>query len=162
MKRIINGIEKAEYVLMVIGILVAVCLLFLQVVLRYVFSASLPWVEEAARYLFIYFTWIGTSIAATSGQHIRFEILFNKFPGSKKYLDLVSHVVCMAISLCMMIYGVKLVRTLMMNVAVSPTKKIPMWICYAIVPVAGLLMALKYIYLLADGISHFSHKEVSD
>lgn len=80
MKTIIAYVERAEYALMVLGLFVAVAILFLQVILRYVFSASLPWIEEAARYLFIYFTWIGTSIAASSDQHIRFEVLDNRFP----------------------------------------------------------------------------------
>ena len=161
MKKFVDKIEKVEYVLMIIGILIAVVVLFLQVILRYVFSASLSWAEEAARYLFIFFTWIGTSIAATSNQHIRFEVLFNKFPGARKYLELLSTFVCLCVSVFMLYYGIQLILMLLKNVALSPTMKIPMWICYSIIPLAGVLMTIKYLYLMSKDLKECFGGEVS-
>ena len=148
MKEFIDKLEKVEYFLMVVGIVITVLILFAQVILRYVFKASLPWIEEAGRYLFIYFTWIGTSLAASSGEHIRVEILHNKFPAAKKYLETACHVVCCAMAVFMLVYGIKLIDVMRLNVAVSPTMKIPMWICYFVIPISGGLMIIKYSYLI--------------
>ncbi len=148
MKTFIDKLEKIEYLLMVVGIVITVVILFAQVILRYVFNASLPWIEEAGRYLFIYFTWIGTSLAASSGDHIRVEILQNKFPGAKKYLEILCHIVCGGMAVFMLVFGIKLISVMRLNVAVSPTMKIPMWICYFVIPIAGALMIIKYVYLI--------------
>lgn len=153
MKTIIAYVERAEYALMVLGLFVAVAILFLQVILRYVFSASLPWIEEAARYLFIYFTWIGTSIAASSDQHIRFEVLDNRFPKAERYLGILRNLVCAGVSVFMLVYGGRLIYIMLQNVAVSPSMKIPMWVCYCIVPVGGTLMTLKYCYKIFQDIA---------
>ena len=148
MKPFIDKLEKVEYFLMVVGIVITVVILFAQVILRYVFNASLPWIEEAGRYLFIYYTWIGTSLAASSSDHIRVEILQNKLPGAKKYLEIACHIVCGAMAVFMLVYGIRLIQTMRRNIAVSPTMKIPMWICYFIIPIAGGLMIIKYVYLI--------------
>jgi len=148
MAKFIKTLGKLEDLLMIFGIVLAVCLIFLQVILRYLFHASLPWIEEAARYLFVYFTWIGASAAASSDRHIRVEILYNKFPKAKKYLVVVGAIVCLAMSLFMLIYGMDLIQNMRRFSALSPTMKIPMWICYMAIPIGGLLLSIKYAYNL--------------
>lgn len=155
MKTILAHIERVEYFLMAVGLFLAVCILFLQVILRYVFAASLPWIEEAARYLFIYFTWVGTSIAASSDQHVRFEVLDNRFPKLERYLKVLRNLICAAVSLFMLVYGVRLILIMQRHVALSPSMKIPMWVCYSIVPLGGSLMTLKYGYKIFRDIMAF-------
>lgn len=48
---------------------------WLQVFQRYVMNASLSWSEEAARYLMIWVSFLGASIALRRGQHISMELL---------------------------------------------------------------------------------------
>lgn len=148
MRKFVEKLDKLETVLMVGGMLISVLIIFMQVILRYVFNASLPWVEELARYLFIYFTWIGTSAAISADKHLRFEILHDKFPKAKKYLDVIGTVICLGMALFMLINGAMLIGTLLQSSAVSPTLRIPMWICYLAVPLGGLLMSIKYVYKL--------------
>lgn len=152
MKRIIAIIERIEYLLMALGLLISIGILFLQIILRYIFNASLPWIEEAARYLFIYFTWIGTSIAVSSDQHIRFEALSQKFPSLNKYMEIPRNFICGSVSLFMLVYGIRLIHIMLRNVALSPTMKIPMWLCYAIIPITGTFMTCKYCLKIFDNI----------
>lgn len=144
MAKLVKHLEKVEYVLMIAGILLATAILFVQIVLR-LFSTSLPWIEEAARYLFVYFTWIGTSIAVTSDQHIRVGILDSKFPKAYRYVNLLCYVICLLMAVFMFRYGLQLILTMRKNSALSPTMKIPMWICYLAVPCGGLLITIKYV-----------------
>lgn len=46
-----------------------------QVLSRYVLAVSLVWVEEAARFLFVWVIWLGAAVAGRRGQHIAFTIL---------------------------------------------------------------------------------------
>ena len=49
-------------------------LVFIQVVMRYVFSNSLSWSEELARFIFLWLSWIGASYAVKERSHFRVEM----------------------------------------------------------------------------------------
>ena len=51
MLKFLNNIEEK---FLVLNLLISTLIVFMNVVLRYVFSASLSWVDEAARYMFIW------------------------------------------------------------------------------------------------------------
>ena len=53
-------------------------LVFIQVVMRYVFSNSLSWSEELARFIFLWVSWIGASYAVKEGDII--EVMFGQKP----------------------------------------------------------------------------------
>jgi C4-dicarboxylate transporter DctQ subunit len=146
MANFISKMEKLEGVLMVAGMVSATLIIFLQIILRFVFNTALPWAEELARYLFIYFTWIGVSAAILTSQHIRVEMTQEKLPHLKKYLEAFSTLVCFGVAVFLLTNGCSLLLKLSQFKAVSPTLKIPMWIFYMAVPLAGLLMSIKYLY----------------
>lgn len=140
--------EKLETALMVSGMIIAVVIIFFQIILRFIFKSGIPWIEELARYIFIYFTWIGTSVAILTDRHIRVEIVYEKYPNAKKYLEVVSTVICLCVALFMLIYGGKLLLDISKFSAVSPTMRIPMWVCYLSIPMGGLTITIKYLYKL--------------
>lgn len=148
MARIMRMLDKLEEVLMVGGMIIAVSIIFFQIILRFVFNTAIPWIEELARYLFIYFTWIGASAAILTDKHIRVEMFQEKFPNGKKYLEIASTLICLGIALFMFVNGWQLLLKMSKFSAVSPTMKIPMWICYMAIPVGGFLMSIKYLYKL--------------
>ena len=51
-----------------------------QVIFRYVFNNSLTWVEELARYLFIWMIFLGAALALRDETHIRIDLLINRLP----------------------------------------------------------------------------------
>lgn len=50
-------------------------LVFGNVVLRYGFGSSLPWVEEATRYMMIWTAYLGGGLAFRAGSHVAVEVL---------------------------------------------------------------------------------------
>ena len=67
--------ENLERVLMV-GFYVYFCaIIFIEVVLRYIFSMSTGWGEMTARYAFVYLVSIAVAEAARQRNHIRIDIL---------------------------------------------------------------------------------------
>jgi TRAP-type transport system small permease protein len=59
-----------------------VVLLFLQVTLRYGMMISLPWTEEIARFLLVWFSLLASCVAAHLGQHFAFVFLVSGLPPS--------------------------------------------------------------------------------
>lgn len=83
----LNILEKTADVLGFIASTLARCMLIfiaaillLQVVLRYVFLFSLPWPEEAARYLMIWVVMLGGSLLIKDEQLVTVDFLDNLWP----------------------------------------------------------------------------------
>jgi C4-dicarboxylate transporter DctQ subunit len=61
-------------------------IIFVQVVLRYVFSSPFSWAEELARYLLIWITCLGSACAIRDGMHISISYLRSKLKKSARTL----------------------------------------------------------------------------
>ena len=59
-------------------------LVFIQVVMRYVFSNSLSWSEELARFIFLWLSWIGASYAVKERSHFRVEMFADMIKGTAR------------------------------------------------------------------------------
>lgn len=75
---VIGQVTAAVARLCLVG--VAACLI-LQVTLRYVFNASLPWPEEAARYLMIWTVMLAGSLLVKDEQLVRVDFFDGLWPG---------------------------------------------------------------------------------
>ncbi|GAB1475536.1 hypothetical protein MASR2M70_03680 [Bacillota bacterium] len=148
MQKIYKGIDKLEEWLLVSGFTAVVIIVFMQVILRYVFNNSLPWVEELARYMFVYLTWIGADRAVRDDKHIKLTILQSKLKSKSKYLEIFITLICAATFIYLTYYGIELIGRLMQNVQISPTLRLPMWYFYLAVPLGAFLMSIRYVHKL--------------
>ena len=64
-------------------------LIFVQVVLRYVFSAPLRWPEEMGRFLLIWISMLGSVYALREGLHVSISFLRDKITGLLRYVTTV-------------------------------------------------------------------------
>ncbi len=66
----------------VIGCLAAMAVIvFTNVSMRYLANASLPWADEAARYLMIWMTFLGAGLVLRQGGHVAITNLRDALPG---------------------------------------------------------------------------------
>lgn len=112
---------------------------FLQVFSRYVIESPIPWSEALLTYMFVWFSFIGTSLAVAEGAHFCVEIIFIRFPARMRYyVELVIYALIMLIA-CLMVYkGMVLVwanRTQLMTI-LPFTMSWP----YLALPVSGALI----------------------
>lgn len=63
-------------------------IMLLQVLTRYVLKFGVPWTDEAARFLFLWSTFLGAAIAQRSNTHIRVSILTDRLKGKAKQIFL--------------------------------------------------------------------------
>ena len=142
LKKLWDNLE--EYIL-VYSMMFSVALVFVQVIMRYVFSNSLSWSEELARYLFLWQIWLGASYAVKEHRHLRIEIIQDliKTRKGKICFELFVMVLWLGFSLFMVYEGSTLTKILVMRGQVSPAMRIPMAYAYASVPVGCALMSVR-------------------
>lgn len=139
-------IDNFEEYFVVWTMAVMTILVFIQVVMRYVFSNSLSWSEELARFIFMWVSWIGASYAVRERAHFRVEMFADMMKGEKrKWFELVILIVWFVFCVFMAFIGTRLVIFLMETGQISSAMEIPMSWVYASVPVGCGLMALRLI-----------------
>lgn len=124
--------NKIEENLLYLSLICTVTVIFIQVVMRYVFSNSLSWSEELARYVFIWQTWLGASYATRMHRHLRIEVLSEHFHGTaKKTLELIVLGLWIFFGAFLFFKGSQLVGMIWHRRQVSAAMGIPIAIPYA-------------------------------
>jgi TRAP-type C4-dicarboxylate transport system permease small subunit len=72
--------DHLEEALIVILLAVMSTLIVMQVIMRYVFSASLSWSDEAARYCFVWMTYLGVAYGVKHSAHVNVTAAIDLFP----------------------------------------------------------------------------------
>jgi TRAP-type C4-dicarboxylate transport system permease small subunit len=143
MKKILDNFE--EYLLAVI-MPVMCSLVFINTLGRYTGLLSLPWAEEASRYMMIWLVFLGISAAAKRNSHFSVQILFLLTPkGFHKYGNLFIMIVTALFCLTVGLLATKFVINLYKMVQASPSLGLPMWTIYSSLPLGLLLMATRTI-----------------
>ena len=132
---------------------------FVQVVLRYIFSYSLPWSEEFTRWCFVWFIWVGVSYGFKVRKHICIDVLVNMLPSKlKTIIGIVVNVVILWRMVKLTIYGYQqIVSPIIANQdsivlfwPLSDTHVSMFWL-YASLPFGSLLSSYRLIQtLLSD------------
>lgn len=139
-------IDNLEEYFVVATMALMTLLVFVQVIMRYVFSSSLSWSEELARFIFLWVSWVGASYAVKERTHFRVEMFANLFRNSqRKYFELLILSIWFAFALIMAYLGTELVLFLMETGQTSAAMEVPMSWVYASVPTGCALMSLRLV-----------------
>lgn len=156
--KFVNRLTKLEEVILVLGFSLIVFLVFLQIIMRSVFKTGFYWSEEVTRFIFVFITWIGASVAAKEKRHINVSIIYDIFPSISKYLKGIGISLSIVMSMFLAIDGLKLVIELAEKNQVSPALQIPMHFIYIMIPLAGSLLSLKYFMHLIEYLSNWKER----
>ena len=116
---------------------------FAQIIFRAFFSA-LIWSEEAARYMLVWMTFLGAGCVHKRSGHIAVALLHSLVPGvSKKFFQVLTHLVCVAVFAVMIYYGVNYVQVT--SAQLSAAMRIPMRYIYMAIPLSGAVMMLHTV-----------------
>jgi TRAP-type C4-dicarboxylate transport system permease small subunit len=140
MKKFLDHIE--EYTL--IGTLwTLLIMVFVQVILRYFYRVTWNWIEEVARFLFLWMVWLGAGYAAKCRAHLRIEAFISKLtPGARSGAEFVSLVIWIVFAVFLTWTGGRLTWMLIRRNQLSPVLQIPMAWAYASVPAGVGLMTI--------------------
>jgi len=127
-----------EYLLGGLGVSMAL-IVALQVFYRYALNSSLFWSEELARYILIWMTFLGTSVAYFRGLHPGIDILTIRLsPLLRRASALIIHLLSCLFFSVMIIYGTQFAY--FVHRQVSPALALPKWIVYSVIPVSGIIL----------------------
>lgn len=152
MKRSIQKVDKClsmiENAVIILGLSAMFLILLAQVIMRYVFSRPLTWSEEAARYIFVYVSFIGISYAYRQKGHIRMEVVVNLFPQAvRRGLEVLINLGTIALFCYMIPFSFRFIG-IQAGVKATATH-IPMSIVYTALPLG---MALSCVRLLISSL----------
>jgi len=141
-----NILGKAEAVVIIAMVGVMTVIVFLQVVYRYVLTQPLHWSEELARYLFVWLSILGATLALQKRGHFGLDVLFQILPRQlKPTMTVFVHFLMGIVILVILVQGMTLVQKTALQD--SPAMGISMSWAYACLPVGGALMAIHLIVI---------------
>jgi TRAP-type C4-dicarboxylate transport system permease small subunit len=132
-------------------VVAATCLVIITVIIpwgvftRYVLNYGSSWPEPMAVLLMIWFSFVSAAVCYREGLHIGVGVLPNLLHGvPRRALGLIVELAMMVVSLFMLHWGVKLVRTTWFQ-AIADFPIMSTGMSYLPVPVGGLIVALFVI-----------------
>lgn len=115
--------------------------------LRYLTSHSLPWADEAARYLMIWLTFIGAGLILRIGGHVAITNLQDNLPKTGQKL-LRALIVLMLLAFFGFMVQVGWQYAQRMQYQVTPALRLPFLYVYAAMPV-GFTLLIVHLLLIA-------------
>lgn len=152
--------ENFEAYFLATLIAVSVVIIFVQVIMRYVFSNSLSWSEELARYLFLYSIWLGASFAVKKSSHLRIEIINNMLKGKKSIMfDSLGLIIWLVFTIYLTYITGNLTLQIFARGQLSPAMRIPMGYAYLSVPFGCSVMIIRLVQQLLLNFKKLKKKE---
>ncbi|MEE4166657.1 MAG: TRAP transporter small permease [Desulfocapsaceae bacterium] len=121
-----------------------------QVILRYVFNASILGGNEAMEALFIYTTAIGAAVAVRRRQHININYFVQLLPMLfQRLVDITVHILIAFLNGVMIYYSINWISKVGNNE--SPVMRVPEWIFQLSIPIGcGLVIIYCLIIIVLD------------
>lgn len=154
LNKLMSLIEFLVKSAMIVSFLCMVFLISIQVFYRYVLVKPIPWAEEAARYFFVWATFLGATVAVKTKQHTIVSFILEKFPKKhRKIVLLLGYICCIVFLSFVAIYGFNLSMRVVRQK--TPAMQLSMFYPYLAIPIGAFVMVLNYISLIFEEIKDF-------
>ncbi|UYG06552.1 TRAP transporter small permease [Halomonas sp. M4R1S46] len=141
--KIIDNLEGVICQLLLVSFVV---LLFAQIVLRNLFSYSLPWGDELATYAFVWFAYLGAVYATKMSAHNRVTFQFKFFPRwVETFCAVLTDLIWIGFNAVFIYLSYDFVFNKMNLFWKSQTLGVPMKYFYLILPIAFIAMTLRIL-----------------
>ena len=137
-------LDQINRFLLFLTIVAMTVFITLQIIFR-VFFTALSWTEELSRYLLVWSSFIGATVAFKKGAHISITFLLDIFsPRNRKILCTLSMLLMAIFFLVSIWYGFLLIK--LQALQTSPAIGLKMRYIYTIIPVSFLTMLVHLWY----------------
>lgn len=168
MKKCITWLDQwGEEFCVSVMLALLVGLLGSEVISRFVFGRSFSWMEELCRYLFVWSSYLGVSIAVKRKEQLRvlmlMGILEKHFPKVVKVCYVVSELTFTVFCILVFYYSIGMLQNMTKFKQVSASLEIDVMYAYLIIPISMVLTAFRTIQTLyrdyKKGTLHFEARE---
>lgn len=124
----------------VVFYIMMMCIMFMQVVMRYVFNSPTSWAEEASRYLFIWISYLAAAMGISRKVHLGVDYFFKhiSLPFQRKIFYFTSGLT-MLMLLFVFIQGIKL-TAITMGFPCYTMEFLPQGFAFLAIPAGAFLM----------------------
>ena len=135
--------QGVEYLLFGLGFTMA-GIVAVQVFSRYMLNRSLFWSEELARFLLVWLTFLGASVAYYRKANPGIDVLYSRMgPALQRAAALLIHVVSIGLFAVMIYYGWQFAY--FVRLQISPALNLPKWIVMSIIPASGSILLVHAV-----------------
>lgn len=136
-KKVTDGLVVTFFVSLIL-------LVFAQVIFRFVFHNSQPWIDEVSRFLFIWIIYLGGTITIRKGINITFDLLIDSLT-SKTWMVVftIVNIICISFLLLIVVLGFNI--SFINRIQASSLLGLNMGIVTLAIPIGGILMIVSQI-----------------
>lgn len=157
LKTIERGIDAVIRRVAFVALAGMIVVITLQIVFR-VFFDAISWSEELARYLLVWTTFLGATLAWYRGRHIAVSFVVESFPPAlNRIARTIAELISIAFFAIVIVVGIRYMGA--QSFQVSASLRIPMPYVYVIIPVTAAVMLL---YAVTDLVEIFVGERAGD
>ena len=150
-KTLSEHLDRIARFLLFMAIVAMTFFITIQIIFR-VFFTALSWTEELSRYLLVWSSFIGASVAFKKGAHISVSFVIDRLqPTHRKALQFLSMGLMAIFFLVSIWYGFLLMKLQVFQI--SPAMGLKMRYVYTIIPVSFIVM---FVHLLHEVLQQWS------
>lgn len=149
MKRVERVFSILEDVLSSIFLYTGLFIILYGVFMRYFLNLPQSWVDDTSRYLVIWGIFIGVSIALRNDEHIKIDILYEFLNEKlKRLINFVSNLIGLSLFVLITYYSFELIISAYESGQILIGLELPIWIVYLILPIMGIMVSIRYGFIL--------------
>ena len=157
-ERLSNSCNRStERLILLLG-LTMTALVIVQVFCRYVLNHSLFWSEELARYLLVWLTFLGATVAYHRSMHPSINVVFRRLSKSGQLINRrLIHFISLIFFIILIWYGCSF--SYFIRAQTTPALSLPKWLIFSIIPISGMIFVVHaFAFLQKD----FSQPQVEN
>ncbi len=132
--------------------LVMVVVVAAQVFCRYVLNHSLFWSEELARYLLVWLTFLGATVAYHRRVHPSIDMLQARLgPPAARTMTIAGYLAALFFFGVLTVYGLQFAH--FVRAQISPALQIPKWTVMLVLPLSGTILCLHTWVFLFEAVT---------
>ncbi len=147
-RKLVQGIEYFEDLLLAVILLLMIALAFAQIVLRNMFDSGIVWGDSLLRIAVLWVALIGAMVASRSGNHINIDLV-TRWVGIQARWIVTSISATFTIAICAVLayHSYRFVQFEFED-GFTAFAAVPNWVCEFIMPLAFVVIALRYLAIL--------------
>ena len=149
-RKLDDGLARAEEVFLAGALGLMVLVVFADFLLRETLNQGLIWAKELAVYLLVWVGFLGASLAVHRRRHLVIQSAEKLFPASiRKWTSCAGCLLTALLCLMLAWLGLKYVLETRATQEVSLGMGLPIWMVQAVIPLAFLIIGLRFLGLCA-------------
>jgi len=159
MRKAVDKIMNVISLLLGIFLSIAVLLVVLQIICRYVLRSPLGWTNQLCQFLFVWIVLLGLPVLFHTKSVAAFDFLSSKMsPKAQTILHVFISLLSMFFAVCFIIFSWQFIQR-KGGMIIPAFKVIPYYTVYASMPVSGVLIFIEMLLQLVESIGQLTKRK---